>query len=103
MVVDLPAPFGPRNPTTCPRSTAKDTWSTAVTPAKRLDTRSKERKDMGGECVEDSGEDGNHAAPDSSSPRFPAAGIATCLQRFQEGDQGGAIGGREGFEPVPGA
>src|SRR5262249_22768030 len=29
MVVDLPAPFGPRKPSTSPRSTAKDTPSTA--------------------------------------------------------------------------
>src|ERR671923_208286 len=31
MVVDLPAPFGPRKPTTCPRSTEKLTPSTAGT------------------------------------------------------------------------
>ena len=35
-VVVLPAPLGPRNPTTLPRSTVKLTWSTAVRPAKRL-------------------------------------------------------------------
>src|SRR5262245_13041808 len=29
MVVDLPAPFGPRKPSTSPRSTEKDTPSTA--------------------------------------------------------------------------
>src|SRR3990172_5723934 len=29
MVVDLPEPFGPRNPTTSPRSTVNDTPSTA--------------------------------------------------------------------------
>jgi len=29
MVVDFPAPFGPRKPSTSPRSTAKDTPSTA--------------------------------------------------------------------------
>jgi hypothetical protein len=30
MVVDLPAPFGPRNPVTVPGATAKETESTAV-------------------------------------------------------------------------
>src|SRR2546426_2353813 len=84
MVVDLPAPFGPRNPTTWPRSTANDTWSTAVTPSKRLDTRSNERKDMGGEYVEDSGKDGNHPAPHSSSPRFAAAGVADAYSDFRK-------------------
>src|ERR1700676_4363259 len=36
IVVDLPAPFGPRNPTTSPRPTLKDTLSTAVKVPKRL-------------------------------------------------------------------
>ena len=36
MVVDLPAPLGPRKPNTSPRSTVKDTSSTAVKPPKRL-------------------------------------------------------------------
>src|SRR5207302_7671291 len=81
MVVDLPAPFGPRNPTTWPRSTANDTWSTAVTPSKRLDTPSNERKDMGG--VEDSGKDGNHPAH-SSSPRVAAAGVAVAYSDFKK-------------------
>ena len=31
IVVDLPAPFGPRNPTICPFSTLKETSSIAVT------------------------------------------------------------------------
>src|SRR5207253_11357376 len=44
MVVDLPAPFGPRKPTTCPRSTAKETWSTAVTPPNCLETSLTDRK-----------------------------------------------------------
>ena len=35
-MVVLPAPLGPRKPTTLPRSTVKVTWSTAVRPAKRL-------------------------------------------------------------------
>ena len=47
MVVDFPAPLGPRKPTTCPRSTAKDTSSTAGTPLKRLETRSRESSDIG--------------------------------------------------------
>ncbi len=36
MVVDLPAPFGPRKPRTSPLATRKDTVSTAVNPAKCL-------------------------------------------------------------------
>ena len=30
MVVDLPAPLGPRKPVTRPVAAVKDTWSTAV-------------------------------------------------------------------------
>src|SRR2546430_16567167 len=51
MVVDWPAPFGPRKPTTCRRSTAKETWSTAVTPPKRFEAPSRDRKGIGGEMV----------------------------------------------------
>ena len=40
MVVDLPAPLGPRKPSTSPRATVKDTSSTAVKPEKRLVRRS---------------------------------------------------------------
>src|SRR5690606_35291518 len=36
MVVDLPAPFGPRKPSTSPRCRRKLTWSTAVIGPKRL-------------------------------------------------------------------
>ena len=36
MVVDLPAPFGPRKPSTSPRRTVNDTLSTAVKAPKRL-------------------------------------------------------------------
>ena len=36
MVVDFPAPFGPRKPRTSPRWTLKDTPSTAVKSPKRL-------------------------------------------------------------------
>ena len=32
IVVDLPAPFGPKNPTTSPRPTVKEIPSTAVRP-----------------------------------------------------------------------
>ena len=32
MVVDLPAPFGPRNPKNCPAVTCRSTLSTAVSP-----------------------------------------------------------------------
>src|SRR5580698_7124794 len=35
IVVDLPAPFGPRNPKNCPASTRRFTWSTAVKSPKR--------------------------------------------------------------------
>ena len=35
MVVDLPAPLGPRKPSTSPRSTLKDTSSTAMIGPKR--------------------------------------------------------------------
>src|ERR1700675_1444038 len=36
MVVDLPAPLGPRKPKISPRRTARVTWSTAVNVPKRL-------------------------------------------------------------------
>ena len=36
IVVDLPAPFGPRKPNTSPRATLNETLSTAVKPPKRL-------------------------------------------------------------------
>lgn len=36
MVVVLPAPFGPRNPVTCPGRTVKERWSTAVLSPYRL-------------------------------------------------------------------
>src|SRR6266540_454376 len=51
MVVDLPAPLGPRKPTTWPRSIAKETWSTAVTPSNRLETPSTERKGIGAKML----------------------------------------------------
>ncbi|GIE78746.1 hypothetical protein Aph02nite_46960 [Actinoplanes philippinensis] len=40
MVVDLPAPFGPMNPVTCPARTANDIPSSACADPKRLRTRS---------------------------------------------------------------
>ena len=40
MVVDLPAPFGPRKPSTSPRLTAKLISSTACTGPNRLASRS---------------------------------------------------------------
>ena len=40
VVVVLPAPLGPRKPKMTPASTAKEMWSTAVKPSKRL-TRSR--------------------------------------------------------------
>jgi hypothetical protein len=42
MVVLLPAPLGPRNPTISPRATSKDTSSMAVKAPKRLVSRSAE-------------------------------------------------------------
>src|SRR3954454_15976085 len=36
IVVDLPAPFGPRNPVTVPASTVKSAWSTATRSPYRL-------------------------------------------------------------------
>src|SRR5208282_328234 len=36
MVVDLPAPFGPRNPNTSPLRTVRLSWSTATKSPKRL-------------------------------------------------------------------
>src|SRR5580692_8344822 len=47
MVVDLPAPLGPRKPTTWPRSTSNDTSSTAVMPLNLLVTRCSERRGIG--------------------------------------------------------
>ena len=38
IVVDLPAPFGPRKPTTSPRLMVNDASSTATTPSNRLET-----------------------------------------------------------------
>src|ERR1700722_20408811 len=39
MVVDLPAPFGPRKPKNCPGSTARSMRSTAVNPPSKLRVR----------------------------------------------------------------
>src|SRR2546430_10849721 len=101
MVVDWLARFGPRNHTTWPRSTANDTWSTAVTPSKRLETRSNERKDMGGEYVEDSGKDGNHPAPHSSSPRFAAAGVADAYSDFRKAIRPARSAAGRALTPAP--
>jgi len=46
IVVDLPAPLGPRKPTTCPRSIRQDTESTATMSSNRLVTASRVRKDI---------------------------------------------------------
>src|SRR5713101_8309164 len=74
MVVDLPAPFGPRKPTTWPRSTAKETWSTAVTPSKRLVTPSTDRNDMGsGSRWLLPGQDANQPPGVGSTPAVVAA------------------------------
>src|SRR6266581_8546067 len=66
MVVDLPAPLGPRKPITSPRSIAKDAWSTATTPSNRLETPSRLRKDTA--------EDGNQRPADHSTPRLAPVG-----------------------------
>jgi hypothetical protein len=39
IVVDLPAPFGPRNPRTSPRGTVKEMSSTAANNPKNLTSR----------------------------------------------------------------
>src|SRR6266480_483211 len=88
IVVDLPAPLGPRKPTTWPRSTAKETWSTAVTPPNRLETPSRERKGIGGEML--------------TAPRrfLQAPAWGRFLQRLKEGDERRAVGGRKRLETV---
>src|SRR5438445_13317082 len=68
MVVDLPAPLGPRKPTTWPRSTANETWSTAVTPSNRLETASTERKGIRGSERVYGRSDANHTPRHSSRP-----------------------------------
>src|SRR5207244_219539 len=68
IVVDFPAPLGPRNPTTWPRSTANETWSTAVTPSNRFETPSTERKGIRGSERVYGRSDGNHTPPHSSRP-----------------------------------
>jgi hypothetical protein len=46
IVVVFPAPFGPRKPTTFPRSTEKEIASTALTGPKLLDTSCNVSKDI---------------------------------------------------------
>src|SRR2546430_2715493 len=88
MVVNWPARFGPRKPTTGPRSTAKETWSTAVTPPNRLETPSRDRKGIGGEMV-------------TTPRRFLQAPVrGRFLQRLKEGHERRAVGGRQGLESV---
>src|SRR5687768_1496109 len=45
--VDLPAPFSPTSACTSPSSSAKSTWSRAVTPANRLTIPSIRRRELG--------------------------------------------------------
>src|SRR5882762_2063828 len=92
MVVDLPAPFGPRKPTTCPRSTENETWSTAVTLPNRFETPSRDRKDIGGEMV-------TTLRPFVQAPA-PAPVGARFLERLKESDQRRTVGGRQGLESV---
>src|SRR6184192_1062876 len=81
MVVDFPAPLGPRKPTTWPRSTANETWSTAVTPPNRLETPSTERKGIpASECVYRRC-DANHTPRHSSSPPYSDLRNATTAAR----------------------
>src|SRR5205807_7990266 len=85
MVVDFPAPLGPRKPTTWPRSTAKETWSTAVTPPNRLETPSTERKGIpASECVYRRC-DANHTPRHSSSPPYSDLRNATTAARSGAG------------------
>src|SRR2546421_2102191 len=96
MVVDFPAPLGPRKPTTWPRSTANETWSTAVTPPNRLETPSTERKGIpASECVYRRC-DANHTPGPSSRPPLPQG----PLQRLEERHHRGPICCREPLEPV---
>src|SRR5439155_6896003 len=68
--------------------TAKETWSTAVTPPNRLETPSRARKDIGGEML--------------TAPRrfLQAPARGRFLQRLKEGDERRAVGGRQGLEAV---
>src|SRR5438874_8605572 len=84
MVVDFPAPLGPRNPTTWPRSTANETWSTAVTPSNRLETPSTERRGIQSRERVYRRSDANHIGPPSSSPPGPRRG-ALNRSRTPEG------------------
>src|SRR5256885_2390340 len=68
IVVDFPAPLGPRKPTTWPRSTVNETWSTAVTPSNRLETASTVRRGIRGSERVYGRSDANHTRPSSSSP-----------------------------------
>src|SRR2546421_12522678 len=88
IVVDFPAPWGRRKPTTCPRSPAKETWSTAVTPPNRLETPSRARKGIGGEML--------------TAPRrfLQAPAWGRFLQRLKEGDDRRTVGSRKRLETV---
>src|SRR6059058_3991048 len=81
MVVDFPAPLGPRNPTTWPRSTANETWSTAVTPSNRLETPSTERRGIQSRERVYRRSDANHIGPPSSSPPGPRRVVASISSR----------------------
>src|ERR1051325_7313842 len=97
MVVDFPAPVGPRNPSTGPRSTANETWSTAVTPSNRLETPSTDRRGIPtSECVYRRS-DANHTGPPSSSP--PAV-PGVRLQGLEKRDDGVPVRDGEGLEAV---
>src|SRR5919109_2416959 len=97
MVVDLPAPFGPRKPTTWPRSTAKETWSTAVTPSNRLETPSTDRRGIRISERVYRRSDANHIDRHSSSP--PEAGTPS-LEGLEKRDDGVPVRDGECVEPV---
>src|SRR5205814_10376292 len=81
MVVDFPAPLGPRNPTTWPRSTANETWSTAVTPSNRLETPSTVRRGIQSRERVYRRNDAIHIGPPSSSPTGPRRVVASISSR----------------------
>src|SRR2546430_861369 len=96
MVVDFPAPLGPRKPTTWPRSTANEIWSTAVTPPNRLDTASTVRKGIpASDCVIGGVMLITHRVLHQGPPYSKAP-----LQRLEERHHRGPICCREPLEPV---
>src|SRR3954451_6787095 len=95
IVVDFPAPLGPRKPTTWPRSMVKLTPSTAGTPLKRLETRSSESSDIGSRLGVLPGRDTNARLGRRSTGRRPAA----ARRNEMSGGSGSSQGVSPGTEP----